>query len=125
MVGKRMLALLLSLIVVLPLSSNFVPTAAASPANSTPPSIVKLWEVDHRAYMAKFVGEEYVVVFESHGDVSLDGKYIGVMGSGRSLYVYRVSTGELVGKLTSDTDDSWGDTWETVSYTHLTLPTKA
>ena len=66
--------------------------------------------------MAKFIGEDYVAVFESHGDASLDGKYIGVFGSGKSVYIYKVSTGELIAKLTSDTDDGWGDTWEITSW---------
>jgi len=66
--------------------------------------------------MAKFIGEDYVAVFTSHGDVSLDGKYIGVLTTGGTVYIYKVKTGELVAKLTADTDDDWGDTWEIVSW---------
>jgi len=79
-------------------------------------ALVKLWSITHTAYMAKFIGEDYVAVFEGHGDASLDGKYIGVLGSGKSVYIYKVSTGELIAKLTSDTDDGWGDTWEITSW---------
>jgi len=79
-------------------------------------TLVKLWEISHQAYMAKFIGEDYVAVFKGHGDVSLDGKYVGVMGSGGEVWIYKVSTGELIAHLTSDTDDSWGDTWEITSW---------
>ncbi|RLE62400.1 MAG: hypothetical protein DRJ38_09680, partial [Thermoprotei archaeon] len=79
-------------------------------------ALVKLWGITHQAYMAKFIGEDYVIVFQSHGDASLDGRFVGVYGSGGKLWIYKVSTGELVAQLTSDTDDSWGDTWEVLSW---------
>ena len=79
-------------------------------------TLIKLWSVSHQAYMAKFVGEDYVVVFEGHGDASLDGKYVGVGSKSYSLYIYDVKTGELLGKLTTDSDDSYGDTWRVDSW---------
>ncbi|MHA1742329.1 MAG: hypothetical protein ACTSVD_09605, partial [Candidatus Thorarchaeota archaeon] len=68
--------------------------------------LVKLWSVAHDAYMAKFIGEDYVVVFTGHGDVSLDGKYICVYG-GDAAYLYTVD-GDLVSSFTTDSD---GDCW--------------
>ena len=76
-------------------------------------ALVKLWSITHTAYMAKFVGEKYVVVFEVHGDVSLDGRYIS---SWKTAWVYRTDTGELLATLTPDTNDNNGDTWEVTSW---------
>lgn len=71
-------------------------------------ALIKLWEVtDHRVYMAKFVGEKYVVLFGLHGDVSLDGKYISCWDD---AWVYDVVTGKLLGKLEGK------GTWEVRSW---------
>jgi len=93
--------------------STLTPTVKAQTTSIPKVTLVKLWEVSHKAYMAKFVGEKYVVVFTGHGDVSLDGKYIS---SGGTAYVYKVDTGELLATLTPDTDDDNGDTWEVISW---------
>ena len=119
---KRLLSITLLAILLV----NLVPVSAlavtslpeTSGNNNTLPSVVliKLWEISHQAYMAKFVGEDYVVVFQGHGDVSLDGKYVSVGHGGFGLWVYKVSTGELLGMLTADNDDGYGDTWEVISW---------
>jgi len=70
-------------------------------------ALIKLWEIGHEAYMAKFVGEKYVVIFSYHGDISLDGKYVSTTGT--STWVYTID-GQLLGQLTSEGTykvDSW------------------
>ncbi|RLE37090.1 hypothetical protein DRJ17_07290, partial [Candidatus Woesearchaeota archaeon] len=110
----------ISLILVVALLTSIIPTTIPHVSATTQQlprvTLVKLWEISHQAYMAKFIGEDYVAVFKGHGDVSLDGKYVGVLGSGGEVWIYKVSTGELIAHLTSDTDDSWGDTWEITSW---------
>ena len=94
------------------LSVVSMPTAVRSEvAGATPITIVQLWNVTHRCYMAKFLGDQYVVVFTVHGDISLDGKYIssGSIGATTNAYVYDIVSGKLVKSFTSDTD---GDTWD-------------
>jgi len=122
---RRLLALLFLVLIMAPIvlvSATTVTSATSSSAHITTPqqlprvALVKLWEVSHVAYMAKFIGEDYVAVFEGHGDVSLDGKYIGAWASGGEVWIYRVSTGELIAHLTADTDDDWGDTWEVTGW---------
>ena len=68
-------------------------------------ALVKLWEVDHAAYMAKFPDESTVVVFESHGDVR--GGYISIIGN-KKAYVYDTRSGYEILSVTADSD---GDTF--------------
>ena len=95
--------------------ASAVTTTATSTSQPQLPSValVKLWSITHSAYMAKFVGEKYVVVFDSHGDVSLDGRFISAV---KNAWVYRVDNGELIAQLTADTNDAQGDTWEVTSW---------
>ncbi|RLB79670.1 MAG: hypothetical protein DRH17_13445, partial [Deltaproteobacteria bacterium] len=110
-IPSAILLVMLALSMIVPFALH---VATTSPPITMPrATLIKLWSVTHQAYMAKFVGEDYVVVFESHGDVSLDGKYIS---SWKTAYVYRVDTGELLGTLTPDTGDNYGDTWEVLSW---------
>ena len=93
---------------VIALVVNTMPLASlASTSTQQLPKValVKLWEISHTAYMAKFVDEKYIVVFGSHGDVSLDGRFISSRGD---CWVYTVD-GELLGTLS-------GGTYEVVSW---------
>jgi len=69
--------------------------------NITNATVIKLWTVTHSpvsgtlTYMAKFIGDEYVVVFTGHGDVSLDGSYVSVWENGKA-FLYEVKTGKLI-----------------------------
>jgi serine phosphatase RsbU (regulator of sigma subunit) len=72
-----MVILLLAEVALSILASVPLPAQAQAQQQQLPRvALVKLWSVSHAAYMAKFVGEDYVVVFDSHGDVSLDGRFI-------------------------------------------------
>ncbi|RLG76178.1 MAG: hypothetical protein DRO14_03915, partial [Thermoprotei archaeon] len=118
---RRLLALLFLVLIIaptVPVPTTIVVSATSSTHTTDPQqlprvALVKLWEISHQAYMAKFIGEDYIVVFETHGDVSLDGRYISSWGT---AYVYKVDTGELIATLTPDTDDNNGDTWEITSW---------
>jgi hypothetical protein len=77
-------------------------------------SVIKLWNVTHSSYMAKFNGENYVVVCSYHCDVSLDGRFISTSGT---AYVYKTMTGERLGSLGGGT---WRvDSWEPFSATRV------
>jgi len=110
---RRLLGIILLLVTLTSMITIPVPLSSGEQSNtqSLPRvALAKLWSVSHAAYMAKFVGEDYVVVFTSHGDVSLDGKYISSYGT---AYVYKVSTGQLLATLSPDSN---GDTWEVTSW---------
>jgi hypothetical protein len=78
-------------------------------------SIIKLWGITHTSYMAKFYGEDYVVVCTSHCDVSLDGRFIS---SRETVYVYKTLTGTLLGSLSGP--GTWRvDSWEPFSATRV------
>ena len=80
-----------------------------------PVSLIKLWSITHASYMAKFVGEDYVVVCTLHCDVSLDWRFIS---SWDTAYVYKVATGELLGSLSGP--GTWRvDSWEPFSATKV------
>ncbi|RLE42045.1 hypothetical protein DRJ19_04825, partial [Candidatus Woesearchaeota archaeon] len=112
----RKVSALLVLALLVSLTFTNIATLVEASSNQPKVALVKLWEISHTTYMAKFIGEDYVAVFEGHGDVSLDWKYIGTVYSGRNVWIYKISTGELIAQLTTDTDDSWGDTWEVKSW---------
>jgi len=69
-------------------------------------SVIKLWGITHKAYMAKFPNEDTVAVFGGHGDIR--GNYISIVSSS-SAYLYDIKTGELKLKVTADSD---GDTFD-------------
>jgi len=78
-------------------------------------SIIKLWSVTHASYMAKFYGENYVVVCDSHCDVSLNGGFISTYGA---AYVYKTTTGVRLGSLSGP--GTWRvDSWEPFSATKV------
>jgi len=115
--SKKLIGILLLALIIAPiLPTNTLTTAQAQTTTTDQglPSValVKLWEVSHDTYMAKFVGEKYIVIFTAHGDVSLDGKYISAKAK---AYIYKVETGELIATLSSDTSDE-GDTWKIISW---------
>ena len=115
-----LVTVILSVISAVPLNSLLTTAPTQEPhlmqqiSNNELPrvTLIKLWSVTHGAYMAKFVGEKYIVVFDTHGDVSLDNKYIS---SRKSAWIYKVDTGELLGTLTSDVEGE-GDTWQVISW---------
>ena len=119
MTKRKVCSLILVGLLVLSIASlGLSPMVLASANNASTTelpraTLVKLWSITHQVYMAKFVGEKYIIVFESHGDVSLDGRFISSRGK---AYVYKVDTEELLATLTPDTDDSYGDTWEVTSW---------
>jgi len=86
-----------------------LPTAYTQQQEQLPRvALAKLWSVSHDAYMAKFYGEDYVVVCTSHCDVSLDGRFISSYGT---AYIYKVKTGTQLGSLSGP--GTWRvDSWE-------------
>jgi hypothetical protein len=106
-----MVVLLLAEVALSALASVPLPEVQAQQAQQQLPrvALVKLWSVSHAAYMAKFVGEDYVVVFDSHGDVSLDGRFISAYGA---AYVYKASTGAQLGSLSGGPATWRVDSWE-------------
>ena len=88
------------LVLILIISQLFILTQDTSTMSQTPElprvSIVKLWSITHTAYMAKFIGEEYIVICTSHCDVSLDSRFISTYAT---AYIYDVVSGVLLGSL--------------------------
>ncbi|RLB81445.1 MAG: hypothetical protein DRH17_09105 [Deltaproteobacteria bacterium] len=122
MASKKLIGILLLALIIAPiLPATTLTTTAQAQTTTTDqglPSValVKLWEVSHDTYMAKFVGEDYIVIFDRHGDVSLNGRYIAAFRAGGHAWIYKVSTGELIATLSADSDDDYGDTWEVISW---------
>jgi len=98
------------LIVLTPLLSE-VDTETTQPSM---PRLIELWRVDHKAYMARFYGEDYVVVCTDLCDVSLNGVFIS---SRDKAYVYKTATGTLLATLDNGT---WRvKSWEPFSATKV------
>ena len=70
-----MLSLMFILALLVPSAIQVASIVSAQTQEMPRVALVKLWGISHTAYMAKFIGEDYIAVFESHGDASLDGKY--------------------------------------------------
>ena len=60
--------------------------------------LIEIFQHPGFTYMAKFVNETYLVIFTSHGDVSLNGKYISIKQD--VAYVYKLPEGKLLGTVT-------------------------
>ncbi|MGC9086771.1 MAG: hypothetical protein ACP5IT_11315, partial [Thermoproteota archaeon] len=97
------LALLL-LVTEYPIVYDLLPKTYAQPTLPTIP--ILLWKASQGFYMSKIVGD-YVIGFTSHGDVSLDGKYISTYGN---AYVYNLKTGTLIRTLTGPGTFTFGGT---------------
>jgi len=113
----RIIRRVASLILIIALVANIIPLTPLNASASTIQqlsrvALVKLWEVSHETYMAKFIGEKYIVITTEHGDASLDGRLISVAPN-KKVYIYKVETGELIGTLTADSN---GDTWIVTSW---------
>jgi len=111
---SKTVAAILIILVLLPSPALFITAPPAVHAQQQSqeqlPNIatVKLWSVNHDVYMAKFVGEDYVVLCTSHCDVSLDYRFLSSYGT---AYVYKVTTGSLLGSLSGPGTWSVGS-WE-------------
>jgi hypothetical protein len=102
------------LIAITPLLSE-VTTVNAQGTQLPRVSLIKLWSITHEAYMAKFYGEDYVVVCTFHCDVSLDGRFIS---SWDAVYVYKTATGVRLRSLGGP--GTWRvDSWEPFSATKV------
>ena len=101
------------LMVLTPLLSE-VNTASEETTQPSMPRLIALWSVSHKAYMARFYSEDYVVVCTYLCDVSPNGVFIS---SYEEAYVYKTSTGTLLATLGSGT---WRvDKWEPFSATKV------
>ena len=79
------------------------------------PRLIALWSVSHQANMAKFYGEDYVVVCTDLCDVSPNGVFIT---STEYAYVYKTATGTLLATLDMGV---WRvNKWEPFSATKIT-----
>jgi len=98
-VKKKLLGIVLLLItlmsmITVPMTSSADTQSNSSGQNLPRVALASLWNVPFKPYMAKFVGDDYIVIFTNHGDVSLNGRYISTYGT---AYIYQVSTGKQIG----------------------------